>query len=83
MSSPLPMVDLLTKTLVHSTVPDASRTPALSRTKEGLLVTEIDLNLVRQIRDFWMLRMTARLDMYADLLTRASGNDFKPDIVKG
>lgn len=63
--------------------PDASRTPALSRTKEGLLVTEVDLNLVRQIRDFWMLRMTGRLDMYADLLTRASGNDFKPDIVKG
>ena len=25
--------------------PDASRTPGLSRTKDGLLVTEVDLNL--------------------------------------
>jgi len=63
--------------------PDASRTPGLSRTKEGVLVTEVDLNLARQIRDFWMLRMTARLDMYAELLGRASKDDFKPDIIKG
>jgi len=27
--------------------PDASRTPGLSRTKDGLLVTEVDLNLCR------------------------------------
>lgn len=62
--------------------PDASRTPALSRTKEGLLVTEVDLNLIRQIRDFWTLRMTARLDMYADVLANVTSKDFKPKIVK-
>ena len=62
--------------------PDASRTPSLSRTKEGLLVTEVDLNLIRQIRDFWMLRMTARLDMYKDVLTEVTKPDFKPNIIK-
>jgi len=63
--------------------PDASRTPALSRTQEGVLVTEVDLNQVRQIRDFWTLRMTARLDMYRDLFNKVCEPDFKPDIIKG
>ena len=27
--------------------PDASRTPGLSRTRDGLLVTEVDLNMCR------------------------------------
>lgn len=31
----------------HVCSPDASRTPGLSRTKEGLLVSEVDLNLCR------------------------------------
>eukprot|EP00879_Flechtneria_rotunda_P010755 GHRR01011238.1.p1 GENE.GHRR01011238.1~~GHRR01011238.1.p1 ORF type:complete len:117 (-),score=21.27 GHRR01011238.1:400-750(-) len=29
--------------------PDASRTPGLARHKDGLLVTELDLNLCRQV----------------------------------
>lgn len=33
--------------------PNGSRTPGLSRTKNGLLVTEIDLNMCRQVKDHW------------------------------
>lgn len=33
--------------------PDGSRTPGLSRTRDGLLVTELDLNLCRQVNDIW------------------------------
>ncbi|KHJ99649.1 hydrolase, carbon-nitrogen family [Oesophagostomum dentatum] len=36
--------------------PDGSRTPALSRTKDGLLVVELDLNLCRQTKDSWCFR---------------------------
>ncbi|KAK3750642.1 hypothetical protein QZH41_012832, partial [Actinostola sp. cb2023] len=43
--------------------PDGSRTPGLSRTQDGLLVTEVDLNLCRQIKDKWGFPMTARLDI--------------------
>ncbi|XP_003746931.1 beta-ureidopropionase [Galendromus occidentalis] len=52
--------------------PDGSRTEGLSRTRDGVLVAEIDLNLNRQVRDLWGFRMTARLDMYADILQRVS-----------
>lgn len=30
--------------------PDASRTPSLSRHRDGLMVAELDLNLCRQVR---------------------------------
>ena len=33
--------------------PDGSRTPGLSRTRDGLLVAELDLNLCRQVNDIW------------------------------
>ena len=33
--------------------PDASRTPSLSRLRDGLLVTQVDLNLIRQVKDKW------------------------------
>ncbi|XP_022662931.1 beta-ureidopropionase-like [Varroa jacobsoni] len=59
--------------------PDGSRTPGLSRTREGVLVTEVDLNLNRQIRDLWGFRMTQRLDMYADVLSWASQPHFNPE----
>ena len=38
--------------------PDGSRTPGLSRTRDGLLVTQVDLNLCRQIKDKWCLRVS-------------------------
>uniref|UniRef100_A0A673GF61 Ureidopropionase, beta n=1 Tax=Sinocyclocheilus rhinocerous TaxID=307959 RepID=A0A673GF61_9TELE len=54
--------------------PDDSRSPGLSRTRDGLLVTEIDLNLNRQ--------MTGRYEMYAEELKEAIQHDFKPNILK-
>ena len=62
--------------------PDGSRSPGLSRTKEGLLVTEVDLNQLRQVRDSWMFRMTSRLEIYRDLLNKATSPGFKPQIIK-
>ena len=37
--------------------PDGSRSPGLSRTQDGLLVTELDLNLNRQIADKWNFKV--------------------------
>ena len=33
--------------------PDGSRTPGLSRTRDGVLVAKLDLNLCRQVNDIW------------------------------
>ncbi|ETN81480.1 hypothetical protein NECAME_02160 [Necator americanus] len=60
--------------------PDGSRTPSLSRTKDGVLLAEIDLNLCRQTKDSWCFRMTQRLDMYAKLFEKAARSDYKPNI---
>jgi len=62
--------------------PDGSRTPGLSRTKDGLLLVEVDLNLCRQIKDKWCFRMTQRLDLYAESLTAAVQLDYKPDVIQ-
>lgn len=37
--------------------PDGSRTPGLSRNQDGLLVTELNLNLCQQINDFWTFKV--------------------------
>lgn len=37
--------------------PDGSRTPGLSRTRDGLLVVEMDLNLNRQVSDKWTFKV--------------------------
>jgi len=62
--------------------PDGSRTPGLSRTRDGLLIVSVDLNLCRQIKDKWCFRMTQRLDLYASSLNEAIKHDYKPDLVK-
>ncbi len=62
--------------------PNGSRTPGLSRTRDGLLVTEVDLNLCRQVKDKWGFQMTARLDEYAAALTEAAKPGFRPQIVR-
>lgn len=41
----------------YMAAPDGSRTPGLSRTRDGLLVVEIDLNLNRQISDKWSFKV--------------------------
>lgn len=53
----------------YITAPDGTRTPSLSRTKDGLLIAQIDLNMCRQIKDKWGFAMTQRLDLYAKSLT--------------
>lgn len=41
--------------------PDGSRTPGLSRNQDGLLVTELNLNLCQQINDFWTFKVGTRV----------------------
>jgi beta-ureidopropionase len=62
--------------------PDASRTPGLSRTRDGINIAEVDLNLCQQIKDSWVLQMTARYPMYADMLDRYTQPDFKPQVIR-
>ncbi|XP_055260933.1 beta-ureidopropionase [Moschus berezovskii] len=62
--------------------PDGSRTPGLSRTRDGLLVAELDLNLCRQVNDVWGFKMTGRYEMYARELAEAVKPDYTPKIVK-
>merc|ERR1711953_466244 len=61
--------------------PDGSRTPGLSRVKDGLLVTQVDLNLNQQVTDKWGFKMTNRVDMYAGALAEVNSEHFKPNIV--
>jgi len=62
--------------------PDGSRTPGLSRVRDGLLVTSIDLNQCEKISDKWCFRMTGRYGMYGDLLKEYASHDFKRNIIK-
>lgn len=62
--------------------PDGSRTPGLSRTHDGLLVTSVDLNQCEKISDKWCFRMTGRHGMYSESLLKYCQHDFKRDIVK-
>ncbi|XP_044300148.1 beta-ureidopropionase isoform X2 [Varanus komodoensis] len=62
--------------------PDGSRTPGLTRTQDGLLVTEMDLNLCRQVSDKWNFKMTGRYKMYAEELAAAVQPDFVPNVIK-
>ena len=41
----------------YVSAPDGSRTPGLSRTQDGLLVAEMDLNLCRQVSDTWNFKV--------------------------
>lgn len=62
--------------------PDGSRTLGLPRDRDGLLISEVDLNMCRQIKDKWGFRMTQRLDLYGEKFTEAAKLDYKPQIVK-
>lgn len=61
--------------------PDGSRTPSLSRTRDGLLIAELDLNMCRQIKDKWGFTMTGRHSLYAELLAKFAKLDFEPQTV--
>merc|ERR1712003_520344 len=62
--------------------PDGSRTEGLCRNMDGILISEVDLNLCRQVRDGWCFRMTGRFDMFRGLLAKATGKGFEAQIVK-
>lgn len=62
--------------------PNGGRTPGLSRVKDGLLVSEVDLNHCRQVKDKWGFQMTQRLAEYGEALTAAARPDYQPQIVE-
>ncbi|VDD87725.1 unnamed protein product [Enterobius vermicularis] len=62
--------------------PDGSRTPSLSRLRDGVLVAEIDLNLNRQTKDIWGFKMTQRLELYSKELAEAADPYYKPHIIR-
>ncbi len=66
----------------YVTAPDGSRTPGLSRVRDGVLVTEVDLNRCRQVRDKWGFQMTGRYAEYAQKLAEAVQPDFEPQIIE-
>lgn len=65
----------------YFSAPDASCTPSLSRYKDGLMISDMDLNLCRQLKDKWGFRMTARYEMYANLLSTYLKPDFEPHVI--
>lgn len=62
--------------------PNGSRTPGLSRVRDGLLISEVDLNHCRQVKDVWGFQMTQRLEEYAKALTEAAKPGFQPQIIR-
>jgi len=54
----------------YVTCPDGRRTPSLSRTRDGILLADIDLNQCQQVNNEWKFKMTQRLDEYAEFLTK-------------
>ncbi|KAG2704978.1 hypothetical protein I3760_05G030600 [Carya illinoinensis] len=65
----------------HFSAPDASCTPSLSRNRDGLLISDMDLNLCRQIKDRWEFRTTARCELYAELLAHYLKPDFELQVI--
>ncbi|XP_038221845.1 beta-ureidopropionase-like [Zerene cesonia] len=66
----------------YITAPDGTRTPSLSRTKDGLLIAQLDLNMCRQIKDKWGFAMTQRLDLYANSLSKYLKGEQGPQLIR-
>lgn len=66
----------------YISAPDASCTPYLSHHRDGLLVTDMDLNLCRQYKDKWGFRMTARYELYAETLAQYLKPGFEPQVIR-
>ena len=77
-----PITTSVISTVPHITAPNGARTPGLSRIKDGVLISEIDLNHCRQVKDVWGFQMTQRLEEYAVALTKAARPDFQQQIIK-
>lgn len=50
--------------------------------QDGLLITEIDLNLCRQINDRWGFRATQRLAEYGEEVSNAADPFFLPQVIR-
>ena len=61
---------------------DASRTPSLSRCRDGLMVCDVNLGLCRQVKDKWGFQMTARYDMYAAFFREFTDMNYAPQVIK-
>ncbi|CAD5211993.1 unnamed protein product [Bursaphelenchus okinawaensis] len=66
----------------YITGPDGSRTPSISRVKEGVIIGELDLNLNRQTKDSWGFKMTQRLALYGEKFTQAAKPGYKQQIIR-
>jgi beta-ureidopropionase len=62
--------------------PDGSRTPGLSRVRDGVLVNEVDLNFCMNVKDKWCFQMTARYELYAEGLANYLKPDFQPQVIR-
>lgn len=62
--------------------PDGSRTPGLSRNRDGVLINEVDLNMCQAVKDKWGFQMTARYPLYAEGLANYIKHDFKPQVIR-
>jgi beta-ureidopropionase len=65
----------------YITAPDGGRTPGLSRVGDGVLVSEVDLNHCRQVKDKWGFQMTSRLAEYGELIRWAASPQFRQQII--
>jgi beta-ureidopropionase len=65
----------------YVSAPDGGRTPGLSRIRDGVLISEIDLNHCRQVKDKWGFQMTQRLREYAGSLQMAASHNFRPQVI--
>ncbi|CAH1117660.1 unnamed protein product [Phaedon cochleariae] len=66
----------------YVTAPNGTRSPGLSRTTNGLLIAEMDLNSNRQVRDEWGFLASQRLDMYKSLFAKAGSINYVPQIIR-
>lgn len=65
----------------YISAPDGSRTPGLSRIKDGILVCEVDLNQIEVVKHSWGFKMTGRHAMYAKHLTEYVKDGYKQQII--
>ncbi|CAH2049503.1 unnamed protein product, partial [Iphiclides podalirius] len=61
--------------------PNGVRSPGLSRTRDGLLIGVLDLNLNRQVRDSACYQMTQRLELYLKSLSKALDFNYDPQVI--
>jgi beta-ureidopropionase len=67
----------------YVSAPNGGRCEGLSRVRDGVLIAELDLNLIRQTRDHWGYQMTSRFPLYAQSLSEFVKPDYHPQGISG